>query len=94
MVNMSNDERIRIAVRVYVDNVLASHELFERTMKGFDRLLPELAEKHATLSAQHPTMIEIEFLDEPDVERRFYRIGSDPRRMLLPIEIKREGEPN
>jgi hypothetical protein len=34
-----------------------------------------------------PHLIEIEFLDEPNVEQRFMRLGTDPRRMVKPYEV-------
>jgi hypothetical protein len=33
-----------------------------------------------------PYMLELEFLDEPDPLQRFFRIGTDPRAMVKPME--------
>lgn len=74
-------------VRVYVDGVLHSEEPVGATERGLSALLPSLAEKHARLCALRPTMIEIEFLDEPDVNQRFFRIGTDARGMVRPMQV-------
>lgn len=39
-------------------------------------------------------MIEIEFLDEPDPMQRYFRVGTDPEMMVIPMEIIRPGPPN
>lgn len=53
-----------------------------------------LAEEHATrllaLPGGEKHMIEIEFLDEGNSLQRFFRIGTDPRMMVQPIEVNRE----
>lgn len=51
-----------------------------------ETLLPKLAERHIEMLAKGGT-VEIEFLDEPDEMKRFFRIGSDPSRMVRPIPI-------
>ena len=55
---------------------------------ALEQLLPALAEKHALAMANHRLhMIEIEFLDEPDPLQRFFRFGTDPRCMVMPIQV-------
>ena len=41
-----------------------------------------------TFIGADPCMLEIEFLDEPDINQRFFRIGTDPRAMVVPIKLK------
>ena len=53
-----------------------------------DKLLPDLAVKQGKALAQHDLhMIEIEFLDEPNREQAFFRIGTDPRGMVRPVGV-------
>lgn len=48
----------------------------------------EIAERHAAFMAEHKRwMIEFEFLDIPEAEGRFFRFGSSPAGMVLPIAI-------
>jgi hypothetical protein len=78
---------IRLAIRVYIEKALHSEECINLNPKRLDGLLPKLAEKHAALIADKGGMIEIEFLDEPDLYSRFLRIGTDPSGMVMPIAI-------
>lgn len=86
---MSEARRISLMVRVYVEGMLHSEERIGATERGLSALLPSLGEKHARLCAERPTMIEIEFLDEPDINQRFFRIGTDSRGMVRPMQIGR-----
>jgi hypothetical protein len=40
--------------------------------------------------AQPNHMIEVEYLDEPDPLKRFFRLGSDPRGMIDPVAVELE----
>jgi hypothetical protein len=79
---------IRIAIRGWRDDVRVFEELINlRSDADLESVLPAAAERHAELLAEAPHMIEIEFLDEPDLEERFFRFGTDPTRMVRPIPI-------
>ncbi len=79
---------VRLAIRGFVG---ARRVFEERVDVDFDHLggvLPALAEKHAKRLASHERhMIEIEFLDEPNEQERFFRFGTDPSGMVMPIAI-------
>lgn len=76
---------IRLAVRVYIGRVLKYEELITIENDQVPDLMPALAQKHIEALARSPGMIEIEFLDEPNEQERFFRIGSDPAGMVLPL---------
>jgi hypothetical protein len=82
---------IHLAVRGYVDG----KQQFEDLITIFDpdaieHGLDKIAEKHAAVLASHTLhMIEIEFLDEPDAQHRFFRFGTDPSGMMIPIRLDR-----
>lgn len=79
---------VRLAIRGYVGRRV----MFEdRVEVGFDHLggvLPALAEQHATKLVAHELhMIEIEFLDEPNENNKYFRFGTDPSGMVVPVAI-------
>lgn len=76
----------RLNVRVFITGVLASEERVDVLDNALDKIV-ELAGKHGEIMAGRPGMVEIEFLDEPDVNRRFWRIGTDPAGMRDPIAV-------
>lgn len=79
---------IRLAIRGYSGRAVVFEDKIEVAMRDLDELFPKLAEQHATKLAAHELhVIEIEFLDEPDEQQRFFRFGTDPSGMVMPIEI-------
>ncbi len=81
----------RLTIRGFVGRVLQFEERVDVPDEKIDDL-ESLAEKHAlallAVPGGHKHMIEIEFLDEPDVLQRFFRFGTDPSGMVWPIEIR------
>lgn len=79
---------IRLAIRGYAAGVVQFEYRLESDENGLKQLLPGLAEKHGLALAEHRLhMIEIEFLDEPNPNERFFRFGSDPSGMVMPIMV-------
>jgi hypothetical protein len=63
-------------------------ESIEISEDDLETLLPALAEKHAReMAADELHMIEIEFLDEPNPNERFFRFGTDPAGMVAPLAV-------
>jgi hypothetical protein len=81
--------RVRLAIRGFVGSARQFEDLIDMAGDAFDALLPQLAEKHAAALASHALhMIEIEFLDEPDPNQRFFRFGTDPSGMVIPLKVR------
>jgi hypothetical protein len=81
---------IHLAIRGFAGSV----KLFEDRVEIAQVDMTSLVEKHALLMAPYKHhMIEIEFLDELDPMERFFRIGTDPSRMVVPIafDLRKEG---
>ena len=79
---------VRIAVRGFAGRELLFEDRVEITDTDLGSQLPKLAEKHVAKMAAHELhMIEIEFLDEPDENQRFFRFGTEPAGMVLPIRV-------
>ncbi len=83
---------MRIAVRCWAGGELL---WIDRVTITNDDEVPQLVEKHAHSLAheQRPHMLEMEFLDEPDPLQRFFRFGTDPSAMVMPIEVVPFPEP-
>jgi hypothetical protein len=78
---------IRLAIRGYAAGVVQFEDRLESDEADL-ALIPALSEKHAGDLLEHRLhMIEIEFLDEPNPNERFFRFGSDPSRMVMPIKV-------
>lgn len=79
---------IRIAIRGFAGKNVVFEDNIEIEEHELESLLPKLAEEHAAKMKNHELhMIEIEFLDEPDPMERFFRFGTDPAGMVLPMGI-------
>jgi len=80
---------VHLAIRGYLKSTLQWESLVDIDSDKLDELLPSLAEKHAEeCVAGKLGMIEIEFLDEPNENERYFRMGVDPSGMVMPMEIK------
>jgi hypothetical protein len=80
---------IHLAIRVFIGGTLESEELVEcKSTANLDQLLPLYARKHAAAVGARLFMIEFEFLDEPNVNERFLRFGTDPRLMVSPVAVR------
>lgn len=82
--------KIRVVVRGFANG---SMRVFEEPLEidahEIDQALPAIAERHAeALMLYDRHYIEIEFLDEPDQDQRFFRFGTDPSAMVLPLGFK------
>jgi hypothetical protein len=79
---------IRLAIRGFAKGRRQFEDVVEIDLQALDQLLPGLAEKHAEALASHALhMIEIEFLDESNPNERFFRFGTDPSGMVMPLRI-------
>ena len=84
----------RIAVRGFVGRKVVFEDRIDVPVDQIDAVIQEHAEKHARQMAAHELhMIEIEFLDEPNVAERFFRFGTDPSGMVMPIKIPLPPDP-
>lgn len=80
--------KIRLAIRGYAAGKQQFQDLVDIDPQDLEDLLPDLATKHAAALAGHTLhMIEIEFLDEPNVNERFFRLGTDPAGMVMPLKV-------
>jgi hypothetical protein len=80
---------IHLAIRGYAGTVKLFEDCVSFEEEALDTLISDLAEKHAEAMARHDLhMVEIEFLDEPNRDERFFRFGTDPSLMVSPVEVK------
>ena len=79
---------IRLAIRGYGNGRLVFTERIELPDSALDDL-SSISETHALrLIPYERYMIEIEFLDEPDINQRFFRFGTDPVQMVQPVQFR------
>lgn len=76
----------RIVVRGFMDGVKQFeelHELGHDDEEAISALAFDNVQRVGGPDSLH--IIEIEFLDEPDINQRFFRIGTDPSLMVIPL---------
>jgi hypothetical protein len=80
---------MRLAIRGFAPgHALVFDDRIEIAEDQLERMMKDLAEKHArALAALDLHMIEIEFLDEPNRDERFFRFGTDPSMMVKPVGV-------
>jgi hypothetical protein len=79
---------IHVAIRGFARNAMVFEDRIAVCAGDLDSVILQFAERHALKLATHELhMIEIEFLDEPDENERFFRLGTDPSGMIMPILI-------
>ena len=78
----------RIIVRGFAGRKVVFEDRMEAPVDKIDAVLRQHAERHVRQMAAHELhIIEIEFLDEPNENERFFRFGTDPSGMVMPIKI-------
>jgi hypothetical protein len=81
---------MRLAIRGYKKR----EKVFEEFVDAGQVDLERLALEHALRLVGEAHMIEIEFLDEPDESQRYFRFGTDPEGMVMPIGVRLDGKKN
>lgn len=86
---------MRIAIRGYAFEGETMRTVFDERaeISGDLHEIGDLAQRHALRMLDSPqNMVEIEFLDETNPLERFFRIGTDPTGMVVPVEIRLDDE--
>ena len=79
---------IRTRIRSYAGAQLISQEYQQIDSANIDKAACKMIEKHSAMLLRYPQfLIEVEFLDEPDVNQRFFRIGNSPVGMIDPRRL-------
>lgn len=77
---------IRLAIRGYAAGEVRWKESVLVDSNRLESVVSDMANRHAAAMAAHELhMIEFEFLDDPNPNQRFFRIGTDPSGMVIPI---------
>jgi hypothetical protein len=83
---------LRIMIRGYLGRDIKFKQPLMVENSEFDNALEHLAAAHAkALAAGDIDMIEFEFLDEPDPNERYFRMGTKPTGMVAPMRVNLAG---
>jgi len=77
----------RITARIFVAGELLGEETLELDEDQIETLLPEIARQHAKLVGDRPFLVELQFLDAKDARSRYFRFGTDPAGVTMPVEV-------
>jgi hypothetical protein len=86
--NPRQEVKIRLAIRAWKtgDDAAFAEDQLNATISELHALVARVAGQQGMQLALAGWIVEIEFLDEPDPLKRFFRMG-DPSRMLRPIAV-------
>lgn len=80
--------KTQLTIRGYGNGELKFEDTTDFDDSSLEETLNQLGEKHGeALLPYDRHMIEIEFHDEPDPLQRFFRYGTDTRRMENPVAV-------
>ncbi|HEY1860807.1 MAG TPA: hypothetical protein VGG61_10655 [Gemmataceae bacterium] len=80
---------VKLIIRGFVDGMKKFEEHVEVDSEDFGvAKVYALAARHMAVLGNEPHMIEFEFPDEPDPLKRFFRFGTDPRGMVIPVVVE------
>ena len=78
----------RVRIRGFQNQVLRFAETVEIPVDDIPGLVEAMATRHAEqLVSGGLHMVEFEFLDELNPNERFFRFGTDPSGMVMPVQI-------
>lgn len=83
---------MNVTIRVFINGELRRQDTCKFAAEGPDESFVRMAANHMALigGPNVPHMIEFEFLDEPNINRRFLRFGTDPSLMAKPELVQPE----
>jgi hypothetical protein len=80
---------MRVIVRGYKKRVLQFEEPLDVDPEKMDDVIHAMALRHVeAMKAGTLGVIEFEFVDEPDPNERFFRIGVETDGMVAPMELR------
>ncbi len=84
---MTASKRLKVVVRGFGDGTKVFEDRVEIDDAALENVIEKMALSHmAALKSYEVHMLEFEFPDAPEDER-FLRFGTDPRGMVMPIEV-------